>query len=75
MKILKPGKVEQVKLTCPKCGCIFVALKRTEMLHNLATKKYDAFCPQTGCKNMFSLDEGELDYYVDPVPDEEEAHA
>lgn len=45
MKILKPGKVEQVKLTCPKCGCIFVALKRTEMLHNLATKKYDAFLP------------------------------
>ena len=25
MKILKPGKVEQRKFTCSRCGCVFVA--------------------------------------------------
>lgn len=27
MKILKPGKVEQRKFICQKCGCVFVADK------------------------------------------------
>lgn len=44
MKILKPGKVEQRKFVCQKCGCEFAATC-TEIEEGVYVR-----CPQDGCR-------------------------
>lgn len=56
MTILKPGKVEQMKFVCPKCGCVFVASTadiRTE-------GGYDGVsCPEHRCSYFMAITHGE----------------
>ena len=64
MKILKPGKAEQRKFVCPKCGCIFVA--NTGDAEFLTTKNSPyVFCPT--CNVSQSWYDGEP--YEEPTQD------
>lgn len=54
MKILKPGKVEQRKFECERCGCVFVASYFEADLGDFI------ICPEKKCRQgMFWL-HGEL---------------
>lgn len=68
MKILKPGKIEQRKFVCNKCGCVFVA---TEQEKYLAHDDYyqpwmEVQCP---CGVPVEWDNGEP--YEEPTPTQE----
>lgn len=62
MKILKPGKVEMRKYTCPKCGCVFAAYD-CESFYGYVD------CPQKGCYEQIEADRGEI-YDEDAQGDE-----
>ncbi len=64
MKILKPGKVEQRKFVCPKCGCIFVASTADITWHQTEYNKDGVDCP---CGRVVPWDSGEP--YEEPTPD------
>lgn len=56
MKILKPGKVEYIKIICPYCGCEFLATTNEMNRHFYPTDEYDVRCPQEGCHEHFTID-------------------
>lgn len=53
MKILKPGKVEQRKLECPWCGCVFVA-SENELEKDGVFGTYSTICPNLECGEHIS---------------------
>ena len=63
MKILKPGKVEQRKFVCPKCGCEFVAGRGEQDTRY----QFHYKCPQEGC-GWYVLDTGS-EPYEEPTQD------
>ena len=60
MKILKPGKVEQRKFVCPKCGCEFVAENTEASVWGYVT------CPQEKCLTLIHWKNREP--YEEPTP-------
>lgn len=59
MKILKPGKVEMRKYTCPRCGCEFAATCTEIEAGNYVR------CPQDGCR-YGGIEWGDGDPYEEP---------
>lgn len=66
MKILKPGKVEQRKFECPKCGCVYVA-NDTEITYIRLDGIDYVYCPT--CNQSHEWDKGEP--YGEPTQEDD----